>query len=260
MKFFYFFSRFRRFLSIFIKYYKRIFFGSLKRLNNIKKTYVAFIPWCENDSSIFFSVSKAFLKEYPMILILIPEVWRNEVFSLHISYSTKLWFIHSFPFWPGSGSAFFFVDPDADPQIYDPYPDPDRAKTCGSETLSFTKWISSHETSTPAKWWPSTFYDMTETRILKKSDWLVTDFFFFELIVFTFFNDLAFQKNTTFVDAYYILVNHSLISPENGFYKPLSFKLLTLKSLLTPLPISSCKSVKLMRPPLKCYEKLHNIR
>ena len=84
--------------------------------------------------------------------------------------------------------------------------------------------------------------------------------FFFELIVFTFFNDLAFQKNTTFVDAYYILVNHSLISPENGFYKPLSFKLLTLKSLLTPLPISSCKSVKLMRPPLKCYEKLHNIR
>ena len=85
-------------------------------------------------------------------------------------------------------------------------------------------------------------------------------FFFFELIVFTFFNDLAFQKNTTFVDAYYILVNHSLISPENGFYKPLSFKLLTLKSLLTPLPISSCKSVKLMRPPLKCYEKLHNIR
>ena len=43
-----------------------------------------------------------------MILILIPEVWREEMklLALHISYSTKLWFIHSFPFWP---------DPDSKP-------------------------------------------------------------------------------------------------------------------------------------------------
>ena len=46
----------------------------------------------------FFSVSNAFLKEYPVILILIPEVWTEEIkfFVLHISYSTRLWFIHSF--------------------------------------------------------------------------------------------------------------------------------------------------------------------
>ena len=59
--------------------------------SSTQKTYVAFFPWCKNDSSIFFSVSKAFLKEYPVILILIPEVWTEEMklFALHISYSTK---------------------------------------------------------------------------------------------------------------------------------------------------------------------------
>ena len=41
----------------------------------------------------------AFLKEYPVILILIPGVWTEEMklFALHISFSTELWFIHSFP-------------------------------------------------------------------------------------------------------------------------------------------------------------------
>ena len=75
-----------------------------------------------------FSVSKAFLKEYPVILIMIPDVRTEEMklFALHISYSTKLWFIHSFP---------FFFSPD--PQIHADQ-DPDRAKTCGSgsETLA----------------------------------------------------------------------------------------------------------------------------
>ena len=97
------------------------FFG-LKRMMNRKKTYVAFFFWCKNDS-------KAFLKEYPVVLILIPEVWTEEMklFALHISYSTKSRFIHSFP---------FFFGPDPDPQIYAD-PDPDRAKKCGSgsETL-----------------------------------------------------------------------------------------------------------------------------
>ena len=67
-----------------------------------KKIYVAFFPWWFQH--IFFSVTKAFLKEYPVILLLLPEVWTEEMklFALHI-YSTKLWFIHSFPFWPGSG-------------------------------------------------------------------------------------------------------------------------------------------------------------
>ena len=39
-----------------------------------------------------------FLKEYPVILILIPEVWTEELklFALHISYSTKLWFLGDF--------------------------------------------------------------------------------------------------------------------------------------------------------------------
>ena len=48
-----------------------------------------------------------------MILILIPEVWTEEMklFALHISYSTKLWFIED------------FLGPD--PQIY---ADPDREK------------------------------------------------------------------------------------------------------------------------------------
>ena len=48
---------------------------------------------------IFSKASKAFLKEYSVILILIPEVWTEKLklFALHISYSTKLWFIHSFP-------------------------------------------------------------------------------------------------------------------------------------------------------------------
>ena len=58
-----------------------------------KNTYVAFFPWCKNDASIFFfSVSKAFLKEYPVILILNPEVWTEEMklFASHISYSSKL--------------------------------------------------------------------------------------------------------------------------------------------------------------------------
>ena len=40
-----------------------------------KKTYVAFFPDVKMiPAYIFFSVSKAFLKEYPVILILIPEV------------------------------------------------------------------------------------------------------------------------------------------------------------------------------------------
>ena len=35
---------------------------------------------------------KAFPKEHPVILILIPEVWTEEMklFALHISYSTKM--------------------------------------------------------------------------------------------------------------------------------------------------------------------------
>ena len=49
-----------------------------------QKTYVAFFPWCKNGSSIFFSVSKAFLKEYPVILILIPEVWTEEMKCIRI--------------------------------------------------------------------------------------------------------------------------------------------------------------------------------
>ena len=77
----------------------------------------------------FFFQFPSFMKEYPVILILFPEVWTEEkkLFALHISYSTKLRFIHSFP---------FFFGPDPDPQIYAD-PDPDRAKTCGSgsETL-----------------------------------------------------------------------------------------------------------------------------
>ena len=57
-----------------------------------------------------------------MILILIPEVWTEEMklFALHISYSTKLWFIHSFP---------YLFGPDPDPHFF---ADPDRAKTYGS--------------------------------------------------------------------------------------------------------------------------------
>ena len=42
-----------------------------------------------------------------------------------ISFKIKIYSFLSFPFWPGSGSAFFFADPD-------------RAKNadpCGSETL-----------------------------------------------------------------------------------------------------------------------------
>ena len=50
-----------------------------------------------------------------------------KLFALHISYSTKLWFIHSFPFLFGP-----------DPQIYaDPYLD--RAKTCGSGSETLVK-------------------------------------------------------------------------------------------------------------------------
>ena len=53
-------------------------FLSSFRVQNTKRgifwdtLYVAFFLWCKNDSSIF-SVSKAFLKECPMILIMIPE-------------------------------------------------------------------------------------------------------------------------------------------------------------------------------------------
>ena len=53
-----------------------------------------------------FSVPKAFLKEYPVILILIPEVWTEEMklFALHFS---KIMIYSFLSFWLGSGSAFF---------------------------------------------------------------------------------------------------------------------------------------------------------
>ena len=66
----------------------------LKRMINTQKTYFAFSPDVKMMPANFFSVFKAFLKEYPVILILIPEVWTEEMkLLLHISYSTKLWFI-----------------------------------------------------------------------------------------------------------------------------------------------------------------------
>ena len=58
---------------------------------------LAFSPDAKMIPAYFFSVSKAFL---------IPEVWTEEMklFALHI-HSIKLWFVYSFTFWPGSGSA-----------------------------------------------------------------------------------------------------------------------------------------------------------
>ena len=86
----------------------------LKRMINTKKhTYVAFFPWCKNDSSIyFFSVSKAFLKEYPVILFLIPEVWTKKWYCLHCTSPILQNYDLFIP---------FLFGPDPDPQIY---PDP----------------------------------------------------------------------------------------------------------------------------------------
>ena len=71
---------------------------------------LAFSPDAKMIPAIFFSVSKAFLKEYPVILILIPEVWTEEMkLLLHISYSTKLWFI---PFLARIRTGQKHADPD----------------------------------------------------------------------------------------------------------------------------------------------------
>ena len=76
------------------------------------KKYVAFFPWCKSD---FFSVSKAFLKGYPVILILIPEVilkWK----CLHCTSPTQQNYDLLIPF-------LSFFGPIPDPQIYaDPDP------------------------------------------------------------------------------------------------------------------------------------------
>ena len=70
------------------------FSGDSKQLSKngwkkIQKYFRLQIAW--NDKNDF-------LKEYPVILILIPEVWTEELklFALHISYSTKLWFLGDF--------------------------------------------------------------------------------------------------------------------------------------------------------------------
>ena len=112
------FSRFRWFWTILKKFEKELmkFFRLQIDWNGWlahKKNKCCLFPWCKNDS-------KAFLKEYPVILILIPKVWTEEMklFALHISYSTKLWFIHSIPFLFGPDPHFFA--------------DPDWAKTSGS--------------------------------------------------------------------------------------------------------------------------------
>ena len=103
-----------------------------------KKHMLPFFPDVKMIPAFFFSVSQVFLKEYPVILILIPEVGTEEMklFALHISYSTKLWLIIPFPFGKDPDLHFFA--------------DPDRSKTCGSrsETLLL---IFSSESQTEKK-------------------------------------------------------------------------------------------------------------
>ena len=72
----------------------KIFSGpiSLKRMIDTKKHMLPFSPDVKMIPAYFFSVFKAFLKEYPVIQIMVPEVFTEEIklFALHISYSTKL--------------------------------------------------------------------------------------------------------------------------------------------------------------------------
>ena len=64
---------------------------------------LSFYPDVKKILEYFFFLSfQGFLKEYPVILILIPKVWTEEMklFALHISYKIM---IYSFLFWPESG-------------------------------------------------------------------------------------------------------------------------------------------------------------
>ena len=76
-----------------------IFFGSkLPETDDKPKNICCLFPLMQKwFQHIFFSVFKAFLKEYPVILIMIPKVWTEEMklFALHVSYSYKI-IIYSF--------------------------------------------------------------------------------------------------------------------------------------------------------------------
>ena len=114
MNFFWVFFTFHMILNN-LKKEKENFFGSKLPETDYKKnkkTYVAFFPWCKNH---IFLVSKTFLKVYLVILILIHEVWTEEMklFALHISYSTKSWFILPFlSLLARIRIHIFFADPD----------------------------------------------------------------------------------------------------------------------------------------------------
>ena len=102
----------------------------LKRINT-KKTYVAFFPWCKKKMPANFFSFQGFSERISCDPN--PDSWslnkRNEiVWIAHLLlYKIMIYSFLSFPFWPGSRSAFYFSDLD-------------RAKTCGfgSETLACT--------------------------------------------------------------------------------------------------------------------------
>ena len=56
---------------------------------NTNKHMLPFSPDVKMIPAYFFLVSRAFLKEYPVILILIPEVWEEmKLFALHCTSRT----------------------------------------------------------------------------------------------------------------------------------------------------------------------------
>ena len=86
-----------------------------------QKTYVAFFPWCKNDSSIFFFSFQGFSERISCDPN--PDSWslnrRNKIVCIahFLLYKIMIYSFLSFPIWPGSGHIFCGSGPGKTMQI-----------------------------------------------------------------------------------------------------------------------------------------------